>query len=620
MLGENLIERLLRLAHILLAVFLALFIVYQLLDLATLPIEFLRFVTPKIWLLVNSCFALAGAVLYGLHLGRGHHAALPVGAPRILDAAFFAALALTFHTAWSSLYTAPLAYYVLASVAFAVLGLKIILMRASRGERALTLFEVFLLALVTRVSLVIPNPYITGMDSYIHLRWAGEIVETGYRQMLGPFMYYPIYHVLVAVVSIFSAPLAESARAVNLMLNVLTVLVVFMLGERMGGTKAGLLTSLLLSALPVHIGGAAMLSPMASSAAFLLLSAASLISFKGWKGPATFWAPALVLFFIHPFPAFVLILFMFALRAVKYPGISALVRTARPTYSPFLSYLVMFSSYLVFIATSLFSGIVVWMFMPEYYTPVFGASLHPIHVTQAFVIEAILSYLGTAMLVMLATYGGLCWLERRELGQVVILATAALLTIAPIANVFTKTFMHEVAGVMRGPPFILILSTLPAGWAFLRLANRPKVGRVAFAIAFLLLLSFFSTSSYHASGDSIIFTKELPVPLPYITESMVAVHSYVRRIPAGSTIFTDSLTAYLIMGGERAMLELHDRLVELISLYEIGDGYYVLIWDHLERGTGMVEGQIVLDQSFARRFAGYNRLYDSGGVQVFGRP
>lgn len=64
---------------------------------------------------------------------------------------------------------------------------------------------------------------------------------------------------------------------------------------------------------------------------------------------------------------------------------------------------------------------------------------------------------------MLAAYGGLDWAKRRELDQAVVLATFAPLVIMPIANVLIKTFIHEVAGVVRDPPFFFILSTLLAG-------------------------------------------------------------------------------------------------------------------------------------------------------------
>lgn len=615
---EDRFEKFFRLGYFSLLAFLILFIAYQINDLATLPPQLMSFITPKIWLIENSLFALAGVILYKFlpkHVNVNSQSIKSLG---FLDVTFFASLVLMAQVVLSSLYTMTLAYYILVSIACAMLGLKIILMEASGVQRALTLLEVSLFAIITRVSFVIANPYITGIDSYIHLRRAEDIMQAGCVRMPGPFLCYPTYHILLAIAGLFIASPLESARAINLLLNVVAVPVMFILGERMGGTKAGLMASLLLSILPAHLGGAAMLSPMASSMIFLFLSVMALMGFRDWRGPAMFWMPALALFFIHPFPSFVLIIFLFALFLSKYHERFMRLVNVRPVYSAFLSYSIAFISYLAFVATFLFRDVVRWMFMPEHYTSVFGASLHPTHVTQTLVFEAALAYLGPALLIMLAVPGGLDWLRRRELSQVVVLATAALLVVAPISNVLTKTFMHEVAGVMRAPPFVFSLAALPAGSTLaLFISNLRMRKKVIIAVLSLLLISFFSASSYHASGDNMVFTRELPVSLSYITDSMVAAHSYLEKVPEGSTIFSDSTTLSFIMAGPRAMLDLPGREAKPLSVYEVKDGYHVLVWEHLKRGTGTAEGNVVLDRSFAEMFTNQNRLYDSSEVQVF---
>jgi hypothetical protein len=512
----------------------------------------------------------------------------------------------------SSIYIKPLSYYVLVSLAAALIGIQIIENRVSNK----ILFQILILAFLIRSSSLIINPYLFGADSYWHFNRIMNIIKDGHlASEAGHYYYFPSFHIFISFFEKIGTPTEVIYSTASLILSLIAVPTIYLLTRNFLGEKTGLMSSLLLSISVFHIFGSINYSPMINGFSLILISFYILIKFIGLAKTSEFirtwiifWLVALSVFFIHPVASMSLGLILGA----NFVLTRFFFKNNGKGLTPFYSYIVGFIAYLMFVHFMLFREIVEVIFIPGESQPL--PSIKFVSPTTKLLTESALSFLGPASLVFFGVYGGLMWMENYNLKKMSVLLSLMLLYSIPLYS-----FIRGVGGLDPGRllSYIEALIVIPAATSIIYLSSTIKNSKYKLAMisSVLVFLSFFSTFSYITWDGNQILKDKVEVPVGFATQSSLAAYPFLQKLPKDMPLYSDHRTSLYLANKDRGIYGLPDIVIHRISYRTLNEsGYFGINKEYLERIMWKSDSEREL---FLDTLDGDDKIYDNGNVQIF---
>jgi len=166
---------------------------------------------------------------------------------------FVVAFSLMVYIMWSNLYYRPPVYFILILVAAGSIIIDIFTLdNSKRSHIFITLLKIIILSIIIYLSIYHEFPGIWGVDPWWHNRLTQETVNIGHIPFIGEYgsndyYLFPLFHVYSAITQIITD--ISSYNAIFLSTGVMmaiTIIPVFLVGERLINVKVGMLAALLI--------------------------------------------------------------------------------------------------------------------------------------------------------------------------------------------------------------------------------------------------------------------------------------------------------------------------------------------------------------------------------------
>lgn len=184
-----------------------------------------------------------------------------VGLLKMSNIAFFAIMTFCTYLSTRSQYIRPLHFFVLFSIAFALISLEIIFIKnIDKWCEIALLTKILFSSLVLRSSIYFQFPSIIGIDAWFHAEYIQTFVTLGhipnFNEYLQPYYFhFPLMHLNVSLLQIIS-PLEDLKVAIFSSMGtslVVSTLFIFLIGKKLFGQNIGLLAVLLINFSDFHI-------------------------------------------------------------------------------------------------------------------------------------------------------------------------------------------------------------------------------------------------------------------------------------------------------------------------------------------------------------------------------
>lgn len=519
-----------------------------------------------------------------------------------------------------SVYTKPLEYYVLISIAGALIALQIIGNEETTKKAAYKiLLQILILAAVIRLSSFLINPYLFGPDSYWHFNSVSEVLDKGHLlKRTGHYYYYPFFHLLVSSSETIIAFSEKIYSLTSLSLSFIALLIFYLLCREIINERVGLVATLLLTFSAFHIFASINYQPMLNGFTFILMSFYILIKFYKSTGIGeyvrtfvVFWLAALFVFFIHPVASMGLGLILCAYFVVRH----LIFKEEKKGITPFYSYSIGFVAYLMFVHYSLFVEIVEALFIPGEASPI-PAVEFGVKPTTLLLLESALSFLGPTVLVLFGVYGGLKLVEKMSPAIMALFVSVIFLYFIPLLS-----YLEESGGLDPGRlvSFIEGFIAIPAGFGLIYLSSlvTHRITKFVLFSSFFVFIAFFSTFSYITWDGNTIFKEEVEVPVGFATQSTLATYPFLSKLSGEKPLYMDDRTNLYINNEKRGFFSLNNVKTAGISFPVLeGDGIFVVNFPVLDRRVWKGEKD---EKKFLDQLNDANKIYDSESVIVFDR-
>jgi hypothetical protein len=516
---------------------------------------------------------------------------------RILQIFFFIIVILILIILNKSLYIKPLSYYLLTSLATAIVGFQIISKQETdkKQDYAILFLQIIPLAIIIRGSSFLINPYLIGPDVPWHFHFIQNIIENGHLDPSAVHYYYhPSYHLTQSISGVILGFSKTTFNLINLTTSVVSIIIAYLVGKEIFNRKAGLMCSMLLTIATVHIFLVTYnTSKIGGTTLFLLclLLLIKMYKFRDIKATMLFWISAVPLFFWHPEISFALMILL-GTNLLVY----AFIKGKLELNAAFTLYLVAYIGYFVYAHTSLFTTFIQGIFIEK--PPGLIQSFAAQTVSIGFLHQSSMAYLGITLSVFFVSYIGLKWLNKLNEVTLFLLSSLTLLHILPFIGIISG---HYGLNPERSLTYVSILLILITGGAVFEVF-KSKNAMILFVII-LFVFSFFSVSSYLIGDGNKVFNDEVPIGLVYTTRSNIATHNFLNRIPSEGTISGDRATL-----GRGIFNPLPNQRVICFPNFD-EDGYIVVNPYNLER--------MKLKMSWEINDKFYNKLYDNYKITVY---
>lgn len=538
----------------------------------------------------------------------------------ILDICVLSSVIASCYILNTSLYTKPLLYYILLSIAFSLVCLKILLIQSlPYPQEILILFEIIIIAIIIITSSSLINPFLVGADTYWHFNTIASIISTGFLDhSTGNYYYYPLSHIYNAILSQI---LLLPNTLIYILLcasNIIAVLFIYLIGKTIISVREALISSLLLSISVFHNFGSISNSPQTFGLIFVLSAIYTLLKCKDnanyWY---LFWICAIAALFIHPIPAVILILYLGT--NIIYEKILKKEQDKYP--APFLSYLMIFISYIVYINMILFRKLVKITFLPDtseaslYISQLSNTTMNSI--SHVYYLETFVAYLGPSIFLMFGILGSLLLVQKKRKETYIILLFLMILNSILVISMLGNLSGFEPTRIL---PFNDSFWTIPAGAGIIYFSKllKPQNRRYYFIFFICLVVSFFSLTSYLLNDGNTLFTKEVVVHPAYLTESTIVTHHFLVEIPINNTLYIDQTSSRYLSNKERGIYSLNNQNVTLFQENEFGRvGYYFINKQYIPYGTYASQGNSfkIKIKEFENSY--YNLYYSNGLVHIY---
>lgn len=187
----------------------------------------------------------------------------------ILNIIFFCTFAASIYLMNSATYR-PLTYFLLTSISVAIVAAEILCVR-DKTMAWPVLVKILLLAISLRYGLLYELPGFYGVDPWWHSIMVGTWLDNGeltryipYMNIWTDYIDFPIMHLEIMATRLITSLGSKDSLFFSVgMFYSISILFVFLLGQRLIDTKTGLLAVLVISFTSFHIGWGAWLIPMA---------------------------------------------------------------------------------------------------------------------------------------------------------------------------------------------------------------------------------------------------------------------------------------------------------------------------------------------------------------------
>ena len=529
----------------------------------------------------------------------------------------FAAAVISLHL---SLYVPIIPYYVAILCAVGALGLEIVIRETfNRLTERTLLLELIVIGVVVQESFAWLNPQSVYSDMAFHWLGVSAIAETGrIPPALGYYAFFPAFHVLNAILVELGLLGLANYTVVNHLLMITAIPSSYLLGKELVSKKIAMVGALLV-VMSIFFFLWVVVLPSLLGASVMVTACYALLRYHKTRTVAwrvTFWILALFVFFSHPINALVMgiVLVVYWVNSwIGTPRASAFRSVPGPT----ATYLVMYVSYLAFMAVTTFVAFVDSIFAsgPRIeYARVYQGAVPP-----AFIIQSIMSTLGFAVLFLPGTVGILGWLFSGVFSRRLLVGVLGVLTITAGISVLSGRGSYGFQAA-RSLLYLSIFMCVPASYGLLRLAGRihGRRAQMAVLVASLVFICAVSTTSYLTGNGNRIITDTIPVQTSYATDSMLASRWFLQTIPDTEPLSLDRvLSDYLApawsgLGYPYTIYPInHTNLVEILP-GGTNDSVSVAVSEISISNSGfLAANEPVFEQSLR------NKAYDNGVVRVY---
>ena len=444
------------------------------------------------------------------------------------------------------IYTKPISYYVLSSIAFVLISLQIIFMREDQHDRyiPLILIQILAFALFLRISSYIINPNLIGPDTNYHFNNIQLIIEEGSSSpIFFHYYYFPSYYCTQSVAGILISFSKFSLEIINAFQSVIPIIIGYAIGKEIfGNSKTSLMSSLLVSVAPMGIFCSVYnTSKIGALSLFLMVVWIQLkiINSKKIEYLASFIVVLVALFFWHPelsLPVFGILFASLCASMLTVPSAieNSVIIKKPPLYFSlsFILYTVIYLWYMMFIHTSLGEKIVDTIFFDISGTTLINTTAATLIGEAGFMymIQLFFSGLGITVPLFFAVYLGFRWLLRPNRQVIFLLFIILFLHLNPLFGILSgKVGLGGERALIATSIMITILS---AG-GIIELFKMSQRKQIVLFILAMLILSFSSTSSYLIGDGNDVFNDQISIQIMYNTQTKDSLTQFLRYyIPA----------------------------------------------------------------------------------------
>lgn len=527
-------------------------------------------------------------------------------------------------------YTKPLIYYILISMGISIIGIEIFFFKMSKSRSNIILLQIIAIGSVIRFSNFIIHPYVYASDPYYHYSNTIKLINTGFLSSeFGHYYFYPLHTIFNGIATIINNSEATFFLLPATISIIISIIIVYLIGKFLFSNQIGLLSALFLIFGNFYFPSPSY-QPTLFGINFLLLAIYSIFKnnrkndISWW---ISFWLSALGTFFVHPVNTLVLLIFL---------GINFTFRTIynhfniKNTYNknqilrnaPFISLVIMYIGYLIFVSTLLFESLIRGIFIPDYVPPLATTASKTFSLSSTYIIETFLNYIGNTSKLFIMVIGFLLIIKKPTIERLTISILLLLLGFIPLLEVARGNFSLQSTRILL---YYDVIAVFILGFGFYELVAAIKCRRSKFIFIFvcLIFMSFFSLSSYLLGDESEIISTEIPIQPLFTTDSTIASHHYLIKLPSGNNISMDYGTSSYIFGPEgRAPLILENQHVNKFDIDSfMFDPYIVINYNTMPKGTFTNSGLFKINpdtivQNIEKKKK-FSKIYTNSVIDIF---
>lgn len=467
----------------------------------------------------------------------------------------------------------PPSYYAFTSIAVGMLTLRSLATTGETRDVLRVLAQILLLGVLIRFAFVYLNPYIWVSDPQFHWEIVQLTIAEGKFAGMGPYRFYPIFHLYNSVVFLLGSGTAAPAwlfPVVNSLIVTATLVVIFLLGRQLYDDRVGLLAAILtlignyyFLKVQFKVNWIAITFMLTALLVLFKLAAESRPNVGLW---ALFWPLTIVMLLIHPvgFAVFILVL---AGAYVAFRILRGEINVS--VESPVFSVAILFIAYILYIHYGLFADLVRATIGIDRAVGIqrlgLTANLADVPVLSQYTGELIINFVGAAGFMLIFVPGLLyCLREKNPLQN------SFALGIGLIYIFITAAVLSGRAGQLSITRLLLYIA------AFLGIGGAIGFQHMDFSswkaktivLLFVVFISFFSMVSYTSNNFNGMYTDDIEHFQYSVKPSTLAAHGFLERTPTRSTIASTRFTKEYIaaQNPKRGMLTLPNTTVR--DIYE----------------------------------------------------
>ncbi|MDD4521506.1 MAG: hypothetical protein PHW84_00895 [Methanosarcina sp.] len=512
-----------------------------------------------------------------------------------------------------SLYTKPLSYYLLISLATIIIMVQIFYNNTSlKTQGYVILFlQIIPLAFIIRSSSFIINPYLIGPDVPWHFHQIQQIIEQGsLEESAYHYYYYPSYHITQAIGGVLLGYSKDIFYLINIIQATVSILFAYLIGKEIfDNEKAGLICALLLSVSSANIFLAILNTSKIGGATLFALCFWLLLKINKsptLKNAVLLWISAVPLFFWHPEVSFVLMVILGA------NFVTQIFEVKIEHRSLFILYLVGYVAYLLYVHTSLFTSIVDSIFVEKQSTPGLISSYESRTINMEFLFQSFLAYLGITIPLFFVSYRGFKWINNLTKISLFILSSFMLLHFIPVIGVLGGNFGLNPERTLIYVSMIAIF--MSSGTLVEVFVLNNKASKILLIILFFTF-SFFSVSAYFTGDGNTFLKDEISIGTIFTTKSNLASHQFLERTPEDSSLISDYETLRYTGDPVRGFFGLPNPIRDISEFSaKMGDGYIVLNNPNLRR---LCWEKSLWGVKVNQKIRTENNIYNNGDISIF---
>jgi len=542
---------------------------------------------------------------------------------------FFLALSLSVWLIYTTLYSRSLFYFILVAVACASIALEILYSNSKKWD-GWDLIKILLIGITLYGGIYYEFPGdIVGVDTRLHNPITQQTIEYGHIIPGQPYSSFPIFHILAAQTSILtSMNVYDSIFSSITFLVAFSTIFIFLLGQKLINTKAGLLAALMF-VFGDYVIAFSLAIPMSLGFVFFAIILYLFIASDPkpvLRRIAAFFL-YIVLILTHTIAAFALLV----------TAISLLVWKNINKYINNLSV----NKFTIFLGTAIIFSVILlsyWMFafecptcssffdysMNALYSGLTKYSIYSGNEELATVqekvsnyvatnyIEYILDHLGYLIFLGIGIIGTYIWIKSKDEFKVPLSYTMILL--------FAFIYGFSLVGITAIIPtrwfiFTYVPFALVSAYGLFKLINLiNKRFAIMFFLITIFLISFFMITSTISNNDSPLYHNEHTSLCAYKQSQLWGI-STINKLFNGSY---GSISPYIQGHVDPAILSVNYNFSkDKDKMYVIKKDAFIYprLWTTMLERAGAGATPYILDEEFKKRVElNSNEIYDDGEI------